>query len=206
MPIRANLGTPAARSASFLADGTPPRFPESKQVATALGAFGYLKFLVRFSTPPVRKKLSMAKLNIKQKLARAIGKHHFSRKHILQILIWPMVCLGVAGLLWGVVISKLNSDREFLEKHTLSQVAALSRAVAKCLSLPLLKMDELSRSLQFQWEHEREIVTRPFPAAGLEFRWHCGPPWPVGAGQPIRQKTRFLRSGIFPIPPNQSDS
>ena len=145
-------------------------------MATALGAFGYLKFLVRFSTPPVRKKLSMAKLNIKQKLARAIGKHHFSRKHILQILIWPMVCLGVAGLLWGVVISKLNSDREFLEKHTLSQVAALSRAVAKCLSLPLLKMDELSRSLQFQWEHEREVVTLdeliqgdPFLRQGLNF-------------------------------------
>jgi diguanylate cyclase (GGDEF)-like protein len=99
----------------------------------------------------------MTKLNITKKLSLAIGKLHFLRTHILQILIWPMVCLGVAALLWGVVISKLNADKNFLERHTLSQVSALSKAVAKGLSLPLLEMDELSRSLQFQWEHKREI-------------------------------------------------
>jgi hypothetical protein len=82
----------------------------------------------------------MTKLNISQKLYLAIGKLHFLRTHVLQILIWPMVCLGVAALLWGVVISKLNADKNFLEKHTLSQVATLSRTVAKGLSLPLLEI------------------------------------------------------------------
>ena len=95
----------------------------------------------------------MADFSIPHKLWRAIRM----RSHILQILLWPMVCLAAAALLWGAVFSKLNADKNFVEKNTLSQVAALSRAVAKGLSLSILHVDEVSHSIQSQWEHGQEI-------------------------------------------------
>jgi diguanylate cyclase (GGDEF)-like protein len=96
----------------------------------------------------------MAKLSIRHRHWRAFRM----RSRIPQILIWPLVCLAAAALLWGVVFSKLNADKNFVEQNTLNQVAALSRAVAKGLSLSILHVDEVSESIQSQWENGQKIA------------------------------------------------
>jgi diguanylate cyclase (GGDEF)-like protein len=107
----------------------------------------------------------MASSSITSTLARAVNKLRFGfllqlrfpPRHILQILAWPLICLGVALLLWAVVVSKLNTDKDFLERNALSHAAALSRALGKGLSLSILDMDEVSQSLQFRREHGERI-------------------------------------------------
>ncbi|MBC7861011.1 MAG: hypothetical protein H7Z39_19995, partial [Burkholderiaceae bacterium] len=107
----------------------------------------------------------MASSRISQRLSRALDRFRFNlpsklrflRAHLLPILAWPLICLGVALLLWTVVVSKLNTDKDFVERNALSQAAALSRAVGKGLSLSISHVDEVSQSLQFRREHGETI-------------------------------------------------
>lgn len=71
-------------------------------------------------------------------------------RHFLQILLWPAVCGVAATVLWALVFSTLDSDRNQIERNMLEQAGALSTAIANGVSLSVLHVDELSKSLQAQ--------------------------------------------------------
>ena len=79
----------------------------------------------------------------------------FTRRHFFQILVWPAFCAVAATVLWILVFSTLDDDRNQIEHNMLNQAGALSTAVAAGVSLSVLHMDELCKSLQAQSEHGR---------------------------------------------------
>lgn len=81
----------------------------------------------------------------------------FKRRHLFQIAMWPLFCAAMTAVLWGLVFTKLEADRRRIEGSMFNQAVALSRAVAKGLSLSLMHVDELSKSLQSRWEHAKTV-------------------------------------------------
>lgn len=85
-------------------------------------------------------------------LSKGFWRALLKPRHLLQILLWPFFCLIVAALLWGMVIHRTGIDQQRMQDNLLSQTAALSRALAKGLSLSVSHVDQLSSELQLRWE------------------------------------------------------
>ncbi|PWF48477.1 bifunctional diguanylate cyclase/phosphodiesterase [Massilia glaciei] len=79
----------------------------------------------------------------------------FARRNLYKIFLWPFFCVASAAILWGFVFNELAADRRRIEGHTLGHAAALSRAVAKGLSLSVLHVDELSQAMTSRWEERK---------------------------------------------------
>jgi diguanylate cyclase (GGDEF)-like protein len=85
-------------------------------------------------------------------------KRDFPQPGLYLILIWPLVCLGLGLLLWGLSLSKLSNDRAQISEQTARQASSLSKAYAAQLERSVEQIDQVTMNLQYYWEKEPGIL------------------------------------------------
>ncbi|MEN3366787.1 MAG: hypothetical protein V7606_4061 [Burkholderiales bacterium] len=95
---------------------------------------------------------------IGKRLAGEILKHGFPRANLYLILIWPMVCLGLALLIWGLTLSQLGHEKEHISKDTARHASSLSKAYAAQLERSVEQIDQVTLNLQYYWEKAPGIL------------------------------------------------
>lgn len=74
------------------------------------------------------------------------------------VLMWPITCLALGLLLWGATLSKVNLEKQFLEKNALKDATFLSAAYAQHLSNAVEQADQITRLVKYQWEHSNRTL------------------------------------------------
>ena len=78
-------------------------------------------------------------------------KLQFLKGNLLSVLIWPVLCLLLGGLLWGATLFRLNTDRQLARDNALKSVASLSGAYAQYLTRTIEQMDQIAMQVQYDW-------------------------------------------------------
>ncbi|HEV7855742.1 MAG TPA: cache domain-containing protein, partial [Herminiimonas sp.] len=74
-------------------------------------------------------------------------------------VVWLLAAAVVIGLLWSVVLSKLDNDKKVLEENATRQVISISRAYAQYLTRTVEQMDQLTQQIKYGWEKSRGMLT-----------------------------------------------
>jgi diguanylate cyclase (GGDEF)-like protein len=95
---------------------------------------------------------------IGKRVAREMHKRGYLRPGLYLILIWPLVCLGLGLLLWGLTLSNLSNDREQITEHTAEHASSLSKAYAAQLERSVEQIDQVTLNVQYYWEKTPSIL------------------------------------------------
>ncbi|WP_394779942.1 EAL domain-containing protein [Undibacterium sp.] len=76
----------------------------------------------------------------------------FLTNNLAFILVWPVLCAILAGLLWGLTISTVKEDKRLLKDSALTNSASLSRAYAQYLTRTIEQIDQISMQVKYDWE------------------------------------------------------
>lgn len=76
----------------------------------------------------------------------------YVRRNLRFMILWPLAAVLLTLLLWGVMLSKLASDKKQLEENALRKSAAISKAYAQYLTRTVEQLDLLARQIKFGWE------------------------------------------------------
>ena len=94
----------------------------------------------------------MAIATLVQRLRQRFGNFAFLLENIPQIIIWPLVSLSLGLLLSGWTVSRLNDDREAVQKNAVRDVDGLARAYAEHLARSLEQIDLITLHVKHDWE------------------------------------------------------
>jgi diguanylate cyclase (GGDEF)-like protein len=83
---------------------------------------------------------------------RAVFELGFLRGSIPQILVWPILCLILAVVLWYWTISKIDAEKHALEVKALAEASALSKDYAQYLAQVIEEANQITLQLKFGWE------------------------------------------------------
>jgi diguanylate cyclase (GGDEF)-like protein len=93
---------------------------------------------------------------------------HFFKKNLFSILVWPVLCIVLGGLLWGATLKSLETDRHVLEQNALKNVASLSGAYAQYLTRTIEQMDQIAMQVQYDWSRSGGMLDlKDFRRQGL---------------------------------------
>ncbi|MEN3364804.1 MAG: hypothetical protein V7606_2078 [Burkholderiales bacterium] len=138
-------------------------------------------------------------ITIKRRIAGRMRKFRFLRSDLRLILVWPVACLLLGCLLWGLALSKISSDRTRQKEDTYTHAAALSKSYANQLERSVGQVNQITLTLRHYWkasggtlrlEHQREQGL--YPASSRLFVTILD-----RAGRPV--------SSTLPIPANWPD-
>ena len=76
----------------------------------------------------------------------------FLRKNVHVILAWPAVALLLVCVLWALILSAIERDREAVREAAVRQAASMSRAYAAQLKRTVEHIDQLTLNLKHDWE------------------------------------------------------
>ncbi|GAB3537770.1 hypothetical protein GCM10027343_01770 [Noviherbaspirillum agri] len=76
----------------------------------------------------------------------------FLRRHLPAIAAWPVIALLLVALLWGFTLSAIERERENIRQETTKQASSLARSYAQQLTRTVENMDQITRSLKYEWE------------------------------------------------------
>jgi diguanylate cyclase (GGDEF)-like protein len=95
-------------------------------------------------------------------------KLHFLKGNLFFILVWPVLCFALGGLLWGATLKRLEADRHSLEQNALKNVASLSGAYAQYLTRTIEQMDQIAMQVQYDWSRSGGVLDlKDFRRQGL---------------------------------------
>lgn len=72
---------------------------------------------------------------------------------------WLLTALILIALLWSVVLSKLENDKQVLEENALKQAISISKAYAQYLTRTVEQLDQLTKQIQYGWEKSNGYLT-----------------------------------------------
>jgi diguanylate cyclase (GGDEF)-like protein len=78
--------------------------------------------------------------------------HYMKRHHLLRIFIWPAICLFLALGMCITVYLKLFHEKESLRKEAFNHAISISEDYAQDLSREVGQIDQIIRSVEFQWQ------------------------------------------------------
>jgi PAS domain S-box-containing protein len=74
------------------------------------------------------------------------------RSGILQILAWPLLCLMLAVGFWYWTLSKIDTEKQAVEKKALSEATALCEDYVQYLAQAIDLANQITLQLQYGWE------------------------------------------------------
>jgi diguanylate cyclase (GGDEF)-like protein len=104
----------------------------------------------------------MAQSNTRSKnIKRRTGKTQkpiFLCGSIQSILIWPTVCIFLACLLWGVLLSKISTEKAALKEYAFKHASSLAKTYADQLARSVEQLDQITLSLKYYWQETRGTI------------------------------------------------
>ena len=80
-------------------------------------------------------------------------KADFLRSNIRLILVWPLLGLALAAVLWTATLLQLQAEKTVAQQQALGSVASLARAYSQYLLRTVEQMDQLTLQLKYEWEN-----------------------------------------------------
>lgn len=78
---------------------------------------------------------------------------HLRKGTIGPLLLWPLVCLLLTFLLWGIMLFKARSDLELEAIAALKDAASYAEAYEHYVARSLSQIDQVTMQLKYSWEH-----------------------------------------------------
>ena len=89
---------------------------------------------------------------------RTFRRAHPSKEFVLRnlglLILGPVIALIVAAILWSMVFSILEEDRNLRERQASSQAVALAKSYSLYLARTIQQFDQLSKQVKYGWERE----------------------------------------------------
>ena len=76
----------------------------------------------------------------------------FLKRNILRILVWPMLCLFFAFVLWYWTFAKIGADKSILEQKALNEASVLCRDYGQHLAQVIEQANQITLQLKYNWE------------------------------------------------------
>ncbi|HEY8606063.1 MAG TPA: EAL domain-containing protein [Noviherbaspirillum sp.] len=86
-------------------------------------------------------------------------KRRFVRRQAASLVVWPVVSLALGVLLWVVLFSMLDADRQRMEDDALRQATLLSATYAQQIGRNVAQLDQLTSVLKSVWENAESMRT-----------------------------------------------
>ncbi|WP_334188436.1 bifunctional diguanylate cyclase/phosphodiesterase [Noviherbaspirillum sp.] len=83
---------------------------------------------------------------------REFRKLAFLREQTRAILIWVSLGILLCGLLWGITLSKIDSDRLAIRERALHHATSLSHAYTDELARTIAQIDQITLNLKYYWQ------------------------------------------------------
>lgn len=97
----------------------------------------------------------------------------FLRQHAWALIIWPLSCLLLIALLWGLTLAKLTHVREAAIESAVKRASSLSRIYARQVAYSLEHINLASLHAKYDWELSRgtldlanQAQSRLYPTSG----------------------------------------
>jgi len=90
-----------------------------------------------------------------ERLIRQIGKLGFLKANLLQILMWPAVCLILGAFLWYAALGKIDAERIEVRNNALIQASSDAHAYAQYVERALQQTDQITMRIKYAWERSR---------------------------------------------------
>jgi len=82
-------------------------------------------------------------------------KQRFLRQHGRLICAWPVLCVLIGALLWGLLVSLLSSHRERLERDARTDAEMLAATYARQIAHTIGELDHITALLKSHWERSQ---------------------------------------------------
>ncbi|WP_192805178.1 bifunctional diguanylate cyclase/phosphodiesterase [Noviherbaspirillum aerium] len=93
--------------------------------------------------------------SLKRSIRLTPEKQRFIRQHGRLICAWPALCLILGAVLWALLASLLDSDRQHLEKEARVDASMLSATYARQISHTIGELDHITALLKSNWERSQ---------------------------------------------------
>lgn len=90
------------------------------------------------------------------RLAQVEFLRTFVRRHLPVITAWPVMALLLGGLLWIVINSLLDREREDVERESMKQATSLARGYAQQMTRTVEHMDQITLNIRYAWEETKK--------------------------------------------------
>jgi diguanylate cyclase (GGDEF)-like protein/PAS domain S-box-containing protein len=95
----------------------------------------------------------------------------FFRRHIVQILAWPVLCIFLIGGVWLGTIWKIDVERAAAENRALQDAAGLCRDYAQYLSQVIEQAGQITLQLKYDWEQSHgKLDLQKLSRSGIYYR------------------------------------
>jgi diguanylate cyclase (GGDEF)-like protein len=89
---------------------------------------------------------------IEARINRNMLRLGFLKSSMHSLLIWPSICILLGLLMWGLIHSKLGSEREAIEQSAVKQASSLSAAYAEQLTRTVQQIDQITLNVKYGWQ------------------------------------------------------
>ncbi|MES2534948.1 MAG: EAL domain-containing protein [Pseudomonadota bacterium] len=89
---------------------------------------------------------------IHKRAGRETEKLEFLRGSLRTVLIWPVIGLFLAAMMWTLAFSRLDETRQGLKKEGIADVTSLSKVYAEQLQRSLEQIDQITLNLRHYWK------------------------------------------------------
>ncbi len=94
----------------------------------------------------------MTDRSLNKRLSREFQKLAFLRGSIRSILLWPLICIFLVAVVWGITLVKIGNDKAEVERNALREAAQLSKSYVAQLSRSVDQIDQITRHLKYYWQ------------------------------------------------------
>ena len=87
-----------------------------------------------------------------EKLGTALAQLEFLKGSLRQLLAWPVLCLGIAALIWTMAFAYVASEKARIGAKAAADAASLSFSYAEQLARTVEQLDQTTLTLAYYWK------------------------------------------------------
>ena len=91
-------------------------------------------------------------------LWRSTSRFRIVRDHSIAVLVWFGALAATIALSWTVMLTRLDTERQALERASLDDAAAIARSYAQYLKRSVEQIDQVSLLIKHQWEESHDAI------------------------------------------------
>ncbi len=84
---------------------------------------------------------------------KLLTRYAYLRDYFGAILLWPIGCVLLALIVWGITLSKISADKAEAERGATALATSLSNGYSEQLARTIEQIDALTLNLKYYWEH-----------------------------------------------------
>lgn len=79
-------------------------------------------------------------------------RYGYSRKELALFSSWPIACVLVSGVIWGITFDKIKDEYAATEKNAYASARSISKSYSEQLLHLIDEIDQITLSLKYHWE------------------------------------------------------